>query len=136
MENYQFSFYYISTKVMSWNESRRNCTDRGADLLKINTSEEQDFARKMSTGYYLGAAVVHSIYHYFWIGLTDIDEQGTWEWVDGSTLTSGFWTIRQPNGKRLQNCVVAYLTWADAPYQWLSTPPVSYWQSKQPSSSK
>ncbi|KAK7139894.1 hypothetical protein R3I94_012503 [Phoxinus phoxinus] len=108
---YQFSFYYVSTEMKSWNESRRNCTERGADLIKIKSTEEQDFARKITCR------------SEFWIGLTDNDEEGIWKWVDGSTLTSGIWTVGQPNGKRTQNCVVSSLTWGDSPcnttYKWI-----------------
>lgn len=78
--------------MKSWNESRGDCTEREANLLKINSTEEQDFARKLLR-----------------IGLTDSDEEGTWKWVDGITLTSGIWTVEQPNGKKnTELCCVLY----------------------------
>ncbi|XP_059395734.1 C-type lectin domain family 17, member A-like [Carassius carassius] len=75
---YNFSFYYISSEMKNWTESRRYCTERGADLIIINNREEQKTVDKMRDGK-TG----------FWIGLTDSEEEGNWKWVNGSTLTSG-----------------------------------------------
>ncbi|XP_051763536.1 hepatic lectin-like [Ctenopharyngodon idella] len=103
---YQSSFYFISSESKSWTESRRYCTERGADLIIINNTEEQDFIMKMSCS---KAA---------WIGLTDSDVEGTWKWVDGSTLTSGFWASGEPNsykGKD-EDCALSHSSgWADFP---------------------
>uniref|UniRef100_A0A8C2HSR4 C-type lectin domain-containing protein n=1 Tax=Cyprinus carpio TaxID=7962 RepID=A0A8C2HSR4_CYPCA len=73
---YQSSFYFMSTEKKNWTESRRYCKERGADLIIINNREEKDFVHNTS-----GNAV-------FYIGLTDTDVEGTWKWVDNSTLTS------------------------------------------------
>ncbi|XP_042621667.1 asialoglycoprotein receptor 1-like [Cyprinus carpio] len=74
---YQSSLYFISLEKKSWTESRQDCKARGADLITINNSEEQGLVTKMSFGTSA------------WIGLTDSDVEGTWKWVDGSTLASG-----------------------------------------------
>ncbi|KAA0703960.1 Collectin-12 Collectin placenta protein 1 [Triplophysa tibetana] len=101
---YQFSFYYISTEWKSWDDSRRYCRDRGADLIIINSKEEQGFFQKMSDGISL------------WIGLSDSDEEGRWKWVDNSTLTSGSWYPGEPNGRTKENCVISYKSvWYDYP---------------------
>ncbi|XP_059400678.1 CD209 antigen-like protein C [Carassius carassius] len=118
---YQSSFYYKSNETRNWTESRQDCHKRGADLIIINTSEENDFVKKITDR------------REFWIGLTDSEVEGTWKWVDGSTLkdrTSGFWEPNEPNGKELENCVVTYLKkvpqlkgWLDVPcngaHQWI-----------------
>ncbi|CAM4572078.1 unnamed protein product [Leuciscus chuanchicus] len=93
---YQSSFYYMSSEEKSWSESRRYCTERGADLIIINNKEKKELVKKMS-----GSTAV-------WMGLTDRDEEGRWTWVDGSTLTSGFWMSTEPNGYKKENCAVLY----------------------------
>ncbi|KAM8772086.1 uncharacterized protein AB9X84_007298 [Acanthopagrus schlegelii] len=51
------SFYYISSIFKTWKESRDDCLQRGADLMIINSKEEQSFARQLKDK--------------LWIGLTD-----------------------------------------------------------------
>ncbi|XP_043106591.1 CD209 antigen-like protein E [Puntigrus tetrazona] len=93
---YQSSFYYMSSEIKNWTESRRYCTESGADLIIINNREEQDFVNKM-----FGGTTA-------WIGLTDGDVEGRWKWVDGSTLTSGYssWWQGEPHGGTTENCAV------------------------------
>ncbi|XP_073714317.1 C-type lectin domain family 4 member M-like isoform X2 [Misgurnus anguillicaudatus] len=101
---YQSTLYYISSEKNSWDESRRYCREKGADLIIINNREEHDFIKKMAGT------------EYTWIGLSDSDEEGRWKWVDGSTLTSGFWHTGDPNGGRKENCALKHSSlWADYP---------------------
>ncbi|XP_051747921.1 CD209 antigen-like protein C isoform X2 [Ctenopharyngodon idella] len=99
---YQSSLYFISSEEKNWAESRRYCTERGADLIIINNREEHEFVKKMSDG--TGV----------WIGLTDSDVEGRWKWVDGANMTSGFWATGEPNGYKKENCAVLYSSgWYD-----------------------
>ncbi len=47
------------------------------EVIYFSSSSFQDLVNKISGGSEV------------WIGLTDSDEDGSWKWVDGSTLTSG-----------------------------------------------
>ncbi|XP_034059133.1 CD209 antigen-like protein D [Gymnodraco acuticeps] len=80
---FNHSFYYISAIRKSWKESRDDCQKRDADLIIINSKEEQEFARcfKQPT----------------WIGLTNRESNGTWRWVDGTALETSYLQDGEPN---------------------------------------
>ncbi|XP_069566487.1 CD209 antigen-like protein C isoform X2 [Brachyistius frenatus] len=74
------SCYFKSTEWKTWDESRKECRERRADLVIINNKEEQEFVRGLN---WKGAS---------WIGLQRTEQTGwTWTWVDGSPLTEMFW---------------------------------------------
>ncbi|XP_077095372.1 uncharacterized protein LOC143746938 isoform X2 [Siphateles boraxobius] len=111
---YKSSLYFLSSEKKSWTESRSYCTERGADLIIINNREEQGFVKNISADVNV------------WIGLTDRDVEGRWKWVDGNTLTSGFWASREPNsqGGNDEDCALNYGPgFADYPcnhlFQWI-----------------
>ncbi|XP_029560502.1 C-type lectin domain family 10 member A [Salmo trutta] len=80
---FQSTWYYISSEVKSWDESRQDCIERGADLVVINSKNEQTFLTNLNKE--------------VWIGLTDKDREGTWKWVDGTALITAYWTGKQPD---------------------------------------
>ncbi|XP_060720571.1 hepatic lectin-like [Tachysurus vachellii] len=105
-------FYYISTVKKSWTDTRQDCIKRGADLVIINSTEEQEFISKYSNGTQA------------WIGLNDRDTEGTFKWVDGSPLTTEFWWNGEPNDyEQNEDCVITGFrkatfnisTWNDYP---------------------
>ncbi|KAG9259861.1 CD209 antigen-like protein C [Astyanax mexicanus] len=107
------SVYYISTEKKSWSGSREDCRGKGADLVIINSREEQEFVDSLSVC--KDAAV--------FIGLTDQETEGIWKWVDGSEPTTLYWMSGQPNngGWTKQDCVVTGpqlgKRWNDKPCQ-------------------
>ncbi|XP_032420206.1 CD209 antigen-like protein E isoform X1 [Xiphophorus hellerii] len=87
------SVYYISFNRNTWQQSRRFCLQQGADLVIINTKEEQDFTRQFN--------------RLTWLGLHNKTKTGNWTWVDGTPLTKSYWGPGEPNGfeGKMENCV-------------------------------
>uniref|UniRef100_A0A4W5QKA4 C-type lectin domain-containing protein n=1 Tax=Hucho hucho TaxID=62062 RepID=A0A4W5QKA4_9TELE len=82
-QKFESSWYFLSTETKTWNESREDCLERGADLVIINSDKEQTFLFNLKMR--------------LWIGLTDSVNEGTWTWVDGTPLTTRYWHKPQPD---------------------------------------
>uniref|UniRef100_UPI0037E91139 CD209 antigen-like protein E isoform X2 n=1 Tax=Semicossyphus pulcher TaxID=241346 RepID=UPI0037E91139 len=81
---FRCSCYYKSTETKNWTESRKDCEIRGAELVSINSREEQDFVSKLNEH---GAS---------WIGLQSVQKdtwevKWEWEWLDGSPIQYLVW---------------------------------------------
>ncbi|XP_036070132.1 C-type lectin domain family 17, member A-like [Oryzias melastigma] len=75
--------YYKSTEEKNWIDSRSFCQYVGADLVVINSKEEQEFVSKLNPN------------KESWIGLfaesSPQTQKSEWKWVDGSLQTEAFW---------------------------------------------
>ncbi|XP_043935580.1 C-type lectin domain family 4 member E-like isoform X2 [Protopterus annectens] len=110
--HFQQSCYFFSNDRLNWSMSRESCKSSNADLVVINSKEEQDFLSK----------------HYnetSWIGLTDQKKENNWKWVDGTEYKNktSFWCTGEPNNLKTfnaegENCVtlsgvVCQIGWND-----------------------
>lgn len=108
-----------SLRLKTWAESRDDCISRGADLVVIDNFDEQvnlnEYLPKVFGSHPYGSGGI-------WIGLTDIQREGTWVWVNNVTLQGrGYWIQGQPNNfERSEDCAglwnkvnMARSTWFD-----------------------
>uniref|UniRef100_A0A671UWK1 C-type lectin domain-containing protein n=1 Tax=Sparus aurata TaxID=8175 RepID=A0A671UWK1_SPAAU len=85
-QKFDIGCYFVSTWKKNWTLSRQECIDMGADLVVIDSRDEQAFVKGMLKS---GQNA--------WIGLTDSLTEGTWMWVDGTPVTTTYWQPGQPN---------------------------------------
>ena len=67
--------YLITATPRTWANARAHCQAAGADLLVLDSAAEQAW---------LWANAPGVAGHDWWLGLTDLAVEGTFEWVDGS----------------------------------------------------
>ncbi|MGD2250120.1 MAG: lectin-like protein [Candidatus Methanofastidiosia archaeon] len=77
--------YKLITTTKTWADAKNDCLDRGGHLVSITSSGENDFVDQL-----IGSNCV-------WIGLTDEDTEGTWEWVTGEDYSYNNWSTYEPN---------------------------------------
>uniref|UniRef100_A0A3Q3MTC8 C-type lectin domain-containing protein n=1 Tax=Mastacembelus armatus TaxID=205130 RepID=A0A3Q3MTC8_9TELE len=81
---FRCSCYLLSTQAGSWDKGRQDCRDREAELVTIDSYEEQVFVSALNE-------------KDTWLGLNDIETEGTWKWADGTALTVKYWFPGEPN---------------------------------------
>jgi len=91
------SCYKVFTVPDTWDNAQANCKSFGAQLVKIESAEENDFLRRT----FLTASLVT-----YWIGLSDQDKEDELIWTDGILLGSYTnWRGSNPNNMNgNQNC--------------------------------
>ena len=86
--------YLFNTTRMSWNQARSWCRSAsGYDLVILNSSSEELWVRgQINTGYFIGA--------------TDSAVEGSWRWINGALVSSGYsnWLPGSPNQNGDEDC--------------------------------
>jgi hypothetical protein len=77
-------YLWCGGAAATWADAGAACAARGASLVQIDDPDEIRFLR--------GAGVSSA-----WLGLSDIAEEGSWRWADGSALGYARWGAGEPN---------------------------------------
>ncbi|XP_055096228.1 CD209 antigen isoform X2 [Symphalangus syndactylus] len=88
---FQGNCYFMSNSQRDWQDSVTACQEVGAQLVIIKSAEEQSSRSN----------------RFAWMGLSDVNQEGTWQWVDGSPLSPSFkhyWNRGEPNNIGEEDC--------------------------------
>lgn len=105
-------YYYIYNidAGSTWKEAKQYCELQGGYLATITSPEEQRF---------ISSIVQNQEKRSYWIGLTDEEESGCWEWVTNEPFSYSNWAQNEPNhgygGKEHYVAIVSYDTEYDYP---------------------
>ncbi|KAK3590351.1 hypothetical protein CHS0354_029575 [Potamilus streckersoni] len=81
--------YRLYNNCLTWSEARKVCKQDGGDLISLNHHNFLFFQRLTRSK---GDACIG-----VWVGATDIDKEGKWNWLNGESVGSIFWHPRQPD---------------------------------------
>ncbi|KAI5758531.1 CD209-like protein [Gulo gulo luscus] len=97
-ELFQGNCYFFSQTQNVWKDAISACQNLGAQLVIINSMEEQKFLKSWNT----------KNNQRTWIGLSDHHNEGSWKWLDNSPLQLSFWKEGEPNNHGDEDCVELY----------------------------
>ncbi|KAK1189943.1 FCER2 protein, partial [Pygoscelis papua] len=91
--------YFFSTTKQPWLAAKQSCNDFNAHLAVVDTEQENKF---------LANHIMKD--RVFWLGLTDMDSESNWQWVNGRSLSLSFWNSGEPNnaGQQGEDCAMIY----------------------------
>uniref|UniRef100_A0A8V0XHL0 C-type lectin domain-containing protein n=1 Tax=Gallus gallus TaxID=9031 RepID=A0A8V0XHL0_CHICK len=86
-EYFEGRCYYFSLSRMSWHKAKAECEEMHSHLIIIDSYAKQNFVMFRTRN------------ERFWIGLTDENQEGEWQWVDGTDTRSSFtlWGRTKPH---------------------------------------
>ncbi|NWR44645.1 MRC1 protein, partial [Regulus satrapa] len=86
-KRYGFHCYLVGSSVLTFSEANRTCEQSKAYLATVESRNEQNFLISL-TGL--------RSEKYFWIGLSDTEEQGSFRWTNGETPHFTHWNTAMP----------------------------------------
>ena len=96
-----------------WQDAQRKAVAEGAHLVSINDEDEQHWLEVIFT------------HKPFWIGLTDVEKEGEWQWDSGEPVTYTNWTTHPSFPDRLPDAEKDYVVVTFRQGGWQSAGPES-----------
>ncbi|XP_030052964.1 hepatic lectin isoform X2 [Microcaecilia unicolor] len=87
--------YFFYKGELNWMDAKVMCEAKNATLAVITSAREQNFLSSRTDN------------ERYWIGLSDLNKEGEWEWIDGTDYNSSykFWKTDEPNNfDRSEDC--------------------------------
>ncbi|XP_048363882.1 collectin-12 [Sphaerodactylus townsendi] len=85
-KNFTGNCYYFSSERDIFEGAKHSCEETSSHLVFINSKDEQQWLKKQIAG--KGS---------FWIGLTDLEREDEWQWLDGTSPEYTNWKAGQPD---------------------------------------
>ncbi len=80
--------YLFCETGQTWAASEDLCQTVGYHLAGVNSAAENAWVDATADGYSTDK---------WWFGFNDLDREGTWQWIDGSTVSYSDWHSGEPN---------------------------------------
>ena len=104
---------YKKIRCEDWRDAQRKAVEEGAHLVSINDEAEQHWLEVIFT------------HKPFWIGLTDVEKEGEWQWDSGEPVTYTNWTTQPIFPDRLPDTEKDYVVATFRQGAWQSAGPES-----------
>ena len=108
---------YKKIQSTDWHDAQQKAIAEGAHLVSINDEDEQHWLQIIFRS------------HSSWIGLTDIEKEGEWQWDSGEPVTYTNWTKQPIFPDRLPDTEKDYVVFTFKDGEWQSVGPESpFWR--------
>jgi hypothetical protein len=99
------SDYLFCFDTPTWAGAEASCASFGASLATVDTWEENVALSDTAWGWWA---------NYWFIGMNDRAEEGSWVWADATPAASPFWAWNQPDNWDNEDCAHLLFDW----YYW------------------
>lgn len=111
---------YKKIQCDDWHDAQQKAIAEGAHLVSINDEDEQHWLQVIFKG------------HSFWIGLTDVEKEGQWQWDSGERVTYTNWATESIFPDHLPDTAKDYVVITFRGSEWQSVGPEShFWRATQ-----
>lgn len=84
--------YFVANEANFWPQAESIAQSFGGHLVAINDAAENEFVRSLTTST-------------IWIGMNDLDQEGTFVWTNGDPITYTNWASGEPNNNNNEDVV-------------------------------
>ncbi len=103
------STYFLTDGAVSITQARAIADDLGGDVVSINSEDEQVWLNS-----------VVGFTERLWIGLSDEDVEGAFEWDSGEIFDYSYWAANEPNDSAGEDYV--WMNWDQTNGRWNDVP--------------